>query len=285
MQLRSKIAVAGALGSILMVMAFQNCAPFKSGLGKTSLSSNTGSSLDANPEDPAASALSFKAFSETLSPTLKTNCAGCHSSITPKLASSDDAASFKVILDNKFVDLSTPNNSHLVSLISSGHNSVATSVSTEIYEKIRLWGQMLVAPAPAPQPTVVPIPRPTVTPMPVPAVTPKPTTTPTPTPTVAVISSADAFKVTLYPVLTQSCGGCHSASVSPKFATANSIDSHGVIVASKLVAFSNSASSRLVLKIQGGHASVSTAVAATIRSQVDAWAKKVKDSGGVLPLP
>jgi mono/diheme cytochrome c family protein len=84
-------------------------------------------------------------------------------------------------------------------------------------------------------------------------------------------STLDAFKVTLHPVLTRSCGSCHGVSTAPLHAVNDAASAMNLIVNGGLVNFTSPGSSLLVTKIRLGHNGISVTVADALQAQIVAW--------------
>jgi hypothetical protein len=84
------------------------------------------------------------------------------------------------------------------------------------------------------------------------------------------LSSLDAFKESLFPVVRLNCGGCHS-NTNPRFAVADEQNSHDTILNGNLVNLANAANSRLVREVQGGHMGINVAVADDLIAAIEKW--------------
>ena len=98
-------------------------------------------------------------------------------------------------------------------------------------------------------------------------------------------NSVAIFEQTLKPVLVTNCGSCHGVSQAPLHSVSDSQVAHDTIMGSRLINMDDPASSRLVVKIQGGHQSIAPEVADEIQTQIAAWVQQAQDSGEGVPTP
>jgi len=98
-------------------------------------------------------------------------------------------------------------------------------------------------------------------------------------------STLEAFKTTLHPVMTQSCGGCHGVNQLPLHSVNDAQSAMNTIVNGALVDFNNPAGSRVVQKIRGGHNAFPATLADQLQAQIVAWVAGANSSGGSGGLP
>jgi mono/diheme cytochrome c family protein len=237
-----------AMAITLTVFAFNNCSePFQA------LSDGSSTAPPPLAQDTINSAQSLTAFSSTLHPVLRTNCASCHGvAQAPLFAVMDASQSMSSILTLNLIDRTTVANSRLVAKIMAGHNAIATTVATQIQTQISAW----LAAVPAPPVTPPPVVPPVVDPPPPVAVVPG--------------TSLDVFRQTVHPWVVQNCASCHT-NQTPAFATGNVAASRMTILNAALVNAANVPQSRLVTKLRDGHVAFVASHADEIQALIRLW--------------
>ena len=91
-------------------------------------------------------------------------------------------------------------------------------------------------------------------------------------PTLDADNSLKAFETSLHLFVSSNCVACHGVFQDPMFAVDNLEQSHSTIINNGLVDFAAPESSRLVLKIAGGHQNFNTALADEIEQAIINWA-------------
>jgi hypothetical protein len=84
-------------------------------------------------------------------------------------------------------------------------------------------------------------------------------------------ASLNAFSQTLHPLIKINCGSCHGISQAPQFAVLDARQAHATILERTLVNLSNPASSKIVLKIAGGHSGLPANLSNQLAAQIQAW--------------
>ncbi|MEK6556673.1 MAG: Ig-like domain-containing protein [Bdellovibrionota bacterium] len=119
----------------LVLFFYQNCAePFEANF-TDQFSSGQSVLPDTKSRD---------IFAKTLQPTLRTNCASCHSAAqSPMFAVVDPSEAFAAIQQYNLVDLNNPALSKFVQKISGGHNGFGTTMAATIQQNIQDWSDEL----------------------------------------------------------------------------------------------------------------------------------------------
>lgn len=274
------------LGAILVVASYQNCAPIhKVMTGAESSSSLAGSNLTAQE--------ALKVFEDTLYPTLQTNCASCHGQFQqPQFAVADSAQSQDTLVNMALVNLQDPATSRLVIKVDGGHQSFPATLARQLETDITNWAAGLAAGGGS-----------------VGGNTGGSTggntggTTGGSTGgstggntggstgggstggTPGDATSVQIFEQTLYPLLNNNCAQCHGQNQQPLFAVSNTTQAHDTLLNSALVSLQDPASSRIVVKIAGGHQGFPSSLSTDLETAVASWATNLEANGGSTPLP
>lgn len=169
-----------------------------------------------------------QAFADTLYPILDSNCSSCHSEQgdpgidLAKIAHSDPAIAYAVLINRDFVDRDNPQLSRVVErLVTDRHycwtNCAADGVT--VTNAIARWNDLAANKSGGGGATEV-----------------------------APKASVDAFVDSVYPVVTQWCSGCHDGGTAnlSAFASPDTETAHEVILNRSLVDLGNPANSQLV---------------------------------------
>ena len=83
--------------------------------------------------------------------------------------------------------------------------------------------------------------------------------------------SGAIFQNTVFPILNTNCAGCHGASQVPLFMSSDPQITHDLLVINNLVDVASPSSSRIAVKIQGGHQSIPVSVGNDILQAIIQW--------------
>jgi len=84
-----------------------------------------------------------------------------------------------------------------------------------------------------------------------------------------------SFESTLYPLVTQNCAGCHGAGQPPEFIGADALETQEKLMDFNLVSIVEPSTSRIVIKILGGHQGFSEDLAIELEAAIQNWSDQV----------
>jgi len=108
----------------------------------TNTDTNTSTTSTTTSTTSTTTTANKKSFSNDVMPILNTNCKGCHATMGGKYRVTDAAGTYSNIINNSFIDTTTPANSRLLQkatkTINHGGNQLFNTSSTE-YQTISAW--------------------------------------------------------------------------------------------------------------------------------------------------
>ena len=104
-------------------------------------------------------------------------------------------------------------------------------------------------------------------------------------PPAAQVTSASIFSTTLRPLIQANCAACHGTLQVPFFGSADLNTAHDILISQVLVSLAAPATSRLVIKIQGGHSGIDPALATQIQTQIQSWSTLLAATPSPPPPP